>query len=455
MEISKNIYRGYDIRGIYPEEINAEVAKQIGKGFATLMKKEGQKEIIVGKDIRLSGEDLFNNLCEGIISVGLDVIDIGTCMTPMTYFARELFKIKPSIMITASHNPKEYNGFKICAMGRDTIYGEQIQDLRRFVEKEEFIEAEEKGRIIEKNIDDEYLEYIANHVKLGNRKIKVAIDCGSGSAGIYARNFMKKLGIEDFLIECEKPDGNFPIHHPDPSQEKNMLEFEKFIVENNCDIGIAYDGDADRIICFDEKGHIIFGDEFMIIIWRDLIKYHPNADAILDVKCTKALYEELEKIGARPRFVKVGSSYIKADIRENNLVFAGEYAGHIYFNDEYFGFDDAFYSTARILKILTNTDKSMSELLDGVNSYVSSPEKLFKVTDDTKFELVNKVTNYFKEKGFEVIDIDGARIVFEDGWGLCRASNTGPNLTLKTEATSLERANEIMKEIEDAISNFM
>ena len=257
------------------------------------------------------------------------------------------------------------------------------------------------------------------------------------------------------LIECEMPDGNFPNHHPDPSQEKNMLAFEEFVRENACDIGIAYDGDADRIMCFDENGRINFGDEFMIIVWRDLIKKYPGAEAILDVKCTQSLYEDLERIGAKPRFVKVGSSYIKNDIRQNNLIFAGEYAGHIYFNDEYFGFDDSFYSTARILKILTNTDKKMSELLDGVNRYVGSEEKLFKVTDEAKFDIVNKVRDDYKNRGIEVIDIDGARVVFEDGWGLCRASNTGPNLTLKTEATTLDRANEIMADIIDTISKYL
>ena len=234
-----------------------------------------------------------------------------------------------------------------------------------------------------------------------------------------------------------------------------MLKFEEFIRENKCDIGIAYDGDADRIICFDENGRINFGDEFMIIIWRDLIKNHPGADAILDVKCTQSLYEDLEKIGAKPRFVKVGSSYIKADIRENNLIFAGEYAGHIYFNDEYFGFDDSFYSTARILKILSNTDKKYSELLDGITRYVGTPERIVKVTDETKFEIVNKCTNYFKEKGYNVIDVDGSRVIYDGGWGLVRASNTGPNLTIKAEATTEEKCNEIMNEIEETINKFV
>ena len=454
MEISKNIFRGYDIRGIVPTEIDENVAREIGRGFATLMKREGNKEIIVGRDARLSGESLFNALADGITSIGLNVINIGECMTPMTYFAREILNIKPSIMITASHNPKEYNGFKMCAMGKDTIYGEEIQEFRRFLEKEEFDYSEEKGKIIDHDLREEYISYIVDRVKLGDRKLKVAVDCGSGAAGWFAREFYERLGVSEFLIECETPDGNFPIHHPDPSQEKNMLEFEKFVRDNKCDIGIAYDGDADRIICFDENGRINFGDEFMIIVWRDLIKSHPGADAILDVKCTQSLYEDLEKIGAKPRFVKVGSSFIKADIRKNNLIFAGEYAGHIYFNDEYFGFDDSFYSTARILKILSNTDKKYSELLDGITKYVGTPERIVKVTDETKFQIVENCTKYFKENGYKVIDVDGSRVIYDGGWGLVRASNTGPNLTIKAEATTEELCNKIMNEIEEVINKF-
>ena len=454
MNISKNIFKGYDLRGVYPTEIDESVATTIGKGFATLMKKQGNTDMIVGRDVRLSSDTLYNALVEGIVSTGMNVVNIGKCMTPMTYFAREILNIKPSIMITASHNPKEYNGFKICGMGRDTIFGEEIQDLRRFIEKGEFIESEEKGIVKDQDIRDIYLNYITDRVKLGDKKLRVAVDCGSGAAGLFARDFFTKLGVEEFFIECEEPDGNFPIHHPDPSQEKHMLEFEKFIVEKKCDIGIAFDGDADRLICFDENGKILFGDEYMIIIWRDLIKKHPGAEAILDVKCTQSLYEELEKLGAKPRFVRVGSSYIKDEIRDNNLIFAGEYAGHIYFNDEYFGFDDSFYSAARTLKILSNTDKTMSELLAGVTKYVGTPEKLVKVNDATKFETVEKCKNALAERGYKIIDVDGARVVYDYGWGLVRASNTGPNLTIKAEADNQEDVEKIMKEIEELIEMY-
>ena len=454
MNIAKNIFRGYDIRGIYPSEIDEKVANIIGKGFATLMKEQGNTEIIVGRDVRLSSDSLYEALVDGIISTGMNVVNIGKCMTPMTYFAREILHIKPSIMITASHNPKEYNGFKICAMGRDTIFGQEIQDFRVFLEKEEFATTEEKGIIKDVDIRETYLSYITDRVKLGDKKLRVAIDCGSGAAGLFAREFFKKLGVHEFYIECEDPDGSFPIHHPDPSQEKNMLEFEKFIVEKQCDIGIAFDGDADRIICFDENGKILLGDEFMIVIWRDLIHKYPGAEAILDVKCTQSLYEELEKIGAKPRFVRVGSSYIKDEVRDHNLIFAGEYAGHIYFNDEYFGFDDSFYAAARVLKILSSTDKKMSELLDGVTKYVGTPETLVRVKDEMKFELVENCKNDFIEKGYKVIDVDGARVIYPYGWGLVRASNTGPNLTIKAEADNKEDVEKIMKEIQMTIEKY-
>lgn len=450
MKISKNIFRGYDIRGVYPTDINAEVAEKIGKGFATLMKREGQTKIIVGHDIRLSGEDLFQALADGITSIGVDVVNIGLCATPTSYFAREYLHIKPSIMITASHNPKEYNGFKICGTGDDTIYGEEIQDLRKFIDDGKFDEAEEKGKVEFVDLTQEYIDYTVNKVKLGDRKLKIAVDCGSGSGSLYAKECYERMGAEVLMV-ADKPDGNFPIHHPDPTQEKNMLEFEKFVVENKCDMGIAFDGDADRVIVFDEKGKLYFGDEYMIIVWRDLMKKYPGSIGILDVKCTQALYEEIEKLGGKPEFCKVGSSLIKAEIRKRNLIFAGEYAGHIYFNDEHYGYDDALYAGARMMQILSNTDKKLSELLDGVTKYKGSPEVIVPVTDETKLEIVEKVKNKFINEGYKVIDIDGARVLFEDGWGLIRASNTGPNLTIKSEATTEEGWKRILEQIQEAI----
>ena len=453
MIISRNVFRGYDIRGIYPTDINAEAAEKIGKGFATLMKRAGQDKIIVGHDIRLSGEDLFGALSEGIISTGVDVINIGLCATPTTYFARELFGIKPSIMITASHNPKEYNGFKICGLGADTIYGDEIQDLRKFIEEGKFEVSDVPGKIEYRNITQEYIDYTVNKVKLGNRKLKVAVDCGSGSGSLYAKEAYTRLGCEVRMV-ADTPDGNFPIHHPDPTQEKYMLEFEEFVRQNNCDIGIAFDGDADRVICFDEKGNIHYGDEYMIIAWRDLMPKYPNSVGILDVKCTQSLYEEIEKLGGKAEFCRVGSSLIKAELRKRNLVFAGEYAGHIYFNDDHYGYDDGLYAGARMLQILSNTDKKMSELLDGVTKYEGSPEVLYPVTDETKLKIVEDVKNRFKEEGYEVIDIDGARILFGDGWGLIRSSNTGPNLTLKSEAITKERCEEILEKIKSYVEEY-
>lgn len=451
--IHQNIFRGYDIRGIYPEELDEEAAKLIGKGFASSMKRAGETQIIVGRDIRLSSDVLFKALTEGILETGMNVINIGVCMTPMTYFAREFLHVKPSIMITASHNPKEYNGFKICALGSDTIFGDEIQELRKLIERGDFEESNQLGIMENKDIREDYLSYIIDHVKLESRKLKVAADCGSGVASLYIQEFLERLGVE-YCLTCCEPDGNFPIHHPDPSQEKNMLDFEKFVVENHCDIGIAFDGDADRVICIDEKGKILFGDEYMMVVWRDLMPKHPNAEGILDVKCTQSLYEEIAKLGGKPRFVKVGSPYIKNEIRKNHLLFAGEYAGHIYFNDEYFGFDDSFYAAARILQILSNTDKPMSMLLDGVKKYVGTPEQFVKVSDERKVEVVEKVRDDFIEQGYEVIAVDGARVLFENGWGLVRCSNTEPKLTIKAEADTKEHVEEIMKKIESTIEKY-
>lgn len=453
MEINKSIFRTYDIRGVVPDALNPDVANLIGKGFATIMKNKGEETIIVGHDIRLTSESLNKSLIEGIVSTGMNVIDIGLCATPMTYFAREHLNIKPSIMITASHNPKEYNGFKICGLGKDTIFGDEIQELRKFIEKGEFAVSSVKGRVEEKNINSVYIDEIFGKVKLGNKKLKVAIDYGNGSASIFADDFSKKLGLEIYSV-CNIPDGNFPNHHPDPSQEKYMLDFEKFIVDNGCDIGISFDGDADRVIVFDENGRILFGDEYAIIIWRDLLPKNFGAKVLLDVKCSQSLYEEAKRLGGVPEFCKVGSPLIKNEIRKQNLLFSAEYAGHVYFNDEHYGYDDAIYGAMRILKILSETDKKMSELSKDAMKYHGTPEVLVRVTDDNKFKIVNEVRDEYLNRGLEVITVDGARIIFSDGWGLIRASNTGPNLTVKAEATSIERAEEILSEIKNYVEEY-
>ena len=453
MEICKSIFRTYDIRGIVPDELNTETANLVGKGFATLMKQQGEETIIVGHDNRLSSDELNVALIEGITSTGLNVLDIGLCVTPMTYFARVHLNIKPSIMITASHNAKEYNGFKICGLGDDTIYGEEIQALREFIEKGDFSFSSEKGKVIKKDLRQVYIEDILSHIQLGDRKLKVAIDCGNGAGSLFAEEVFQRLGVEVVATCCES-DGSFPNHHPDPSQEKNMLAFEKFVVENGCDVGLGFDGDADRVIAFDENGKILYGDEYAIVIWRDLMPRYPGSKVVLDVKCSQSLFEEGERLGGVSEFCRVGSSLIKAEIRKQNLLFVAEYAGHVYFNDEYYGYDDAMYGGARLLRILSNTDKKMSELSAGAMKYHGTPEVIVKVGDEKKFEIVDKIKQEFINRGENVIGIDGARVIFADGWGLIRASNTGPNLTIKAEATSQERCETILKEIQDYIEKY-
>ena len=450
MQVPKNIFRGYDIRGIYPTEVNAEVAELVGKGFATLMKQNGQTQIILGHDNRKSYDVLEKAMIEGITSTGLNVIRIGHCVTPMTYFARELLGIKPSIMITASHNPKEYNGFKICGLGADSIYGDEIQDLRVFIEKGEFAVAEQKGKVIEKYIREDYVNYIVNKVKLGERKLKVAIDCGSGVGSLFAEEVFTKLGVE-VVPTCCISDGDFPIHHPDPSQEANMLDFEKFVVENKCDIGLAVDGDADRVGFVLNNGEYITIDLAMIIYYRNLKLKEKRA--LYDVKCSRCLIDELDKLGFTHEMYRTGNSYMNMKINTENYEFAGEYSGHLWFKDKWLGFDDGIYAGLRMIEILSLSDKTISEHLENINKYYSTNEIKIAVTDENKFKIVDEVKKYSISKEYKIVTIDGVRVEMPNSWALIRCSNTGPNLTVRYEATTKEELIRIENEFNTIINN--
>ena len=289
---------------------------------------------------------------------------------------------------------------------------------------------------------------------MGDRKLKVVVDSGNGTASIIAEKLLKKLGTEVVPLYCNL-DPSFPNHHPDPSVPKNLEDLAKKVVEEKADIGIGYDGDGDRIGIVDEKGNMIFGDFYMIIIWREIIKNYPNAKALVEVKCSQSLWDELEKIGARPEFIRTGNPYIKSAMKEKNVPFSGEMSGHIFFRDEYYGFDDAAYAAARILRILSNTNKKTSELLDGINNYIATPEITKNVDDAVKFKTIEKAVTYFKEKGFNVVDVDGARVIFENGWGLIRASNTSPKITIRYEAKDQQSLNTIEEEFEKMLKQVM
>lgn len=453
MQINPEIFRSYDIRGIVGKDIDGDVAEKLGRSFGSYVQDLQETTVIVGNDNRASSDELNQRLIKGLTESGVNVINIGLSTTPMVYYARKLFDIGPAIQITASHNPGEYNGFKMCIKKEEeSIYGDKIQEIREYTEKENFKTG--FGKVTEENILDRYINQIAEKVKLGDRKLKVVVDAGNGTASIVAEKLLQKLGTEVVPLYCD-PDPSFPNHHPDPSVPKNLEDLSKKVIEEKADIGIGYDGDGDRIGVVDEKGNMIFGDLYMLIIWRDIISKHPGSTALVEVKCSQSLWDELEKIGAKPEFIRTGNPYIKAAMREKNVPFSGEMSGHIFFRDEYYGFDDAAYAAARILRILSNTNKNASELLEGINKYIATPEITKTVEDSTKFQIIENAVKYFKEKGFKVIDVDGARVVFDNGWGLIRASNTSPKITIRYEAKSQEELEKIQDEFEKCLKEVM
>lgn len=453
MQINPEIFRSYDIRGIVGKDIDGNVAEKLGKSFGSYVQDLDENTVIVGHDNRESSDELTERLIKGLTESGVNVINIGMATTPMVYYARKLFDIGPAIQITASHNPGEYNGFKMCIKKEEeSIYGDKIQEIREYTEKEQFKTG--FGKVTEENILDRYINQIAEKVKLGDKKLKVVVDSGNGTASIIAEKLMQKLGVEVIPLYCDL-DPSFPNHHPDPSVPENLEDLSKKVIKEKADIGIGYDGDGDRIGIVDEKGQMIFGDLYMLIIWRDIINKYPEANALVEVKCSQSLWDELEKIGAKPEFIRTGNPYIKSAMKEKNVPFSGEMSGHIFFRDEYYGFDDAAYAAARILRILSNTDKKASQLLDGINEYIATPEITKKVEESTKFQTIDKAVEYFKQKGFKVIDVDGARVIFEDGWGLIRASNTSPKITIRYEAKNEEVLKNIETEFEKCLAEIM
>ena len=449
MEINKDIFRSYDIRGIAGTDLTEEFAELLGKTFGSYIQDRGEREVIVGHDCRESAEYLVRGLEKGLISTGVKVYNIGLVTTPMVYYARKFLKIGPAIQVTASHNPKEYNGFKMCVEEEnESIYGDQILEIYDYMVKGKFVAG--NGSKEDVSIKEAYIEEIIERVKLGNRKIKAVVDCANATASVVTVETLEKLGVEVIPLYCNI-DPTFPNHHPDPSIEKNMVDLANKVKETKADVGFGFDGDGDRIGIVDDKGNMIFGDMYMLIMWREVIKNNPHANALVEVKCSQKLWDELVKLGAKPEFVRTGNPYIKAKMKEKNVPFSGEMSGHIFFRDEYYGFDDALYAAARFLRMMSNTDVKVSDMLKDTKNYVTTPEITKNVADDKKFEMIEKAVNAFKMLGYNVVDVDGARVIFENGWGLIRASNTSPKVTMRFEATSQEELDKIQKEFEKVL----
>ena len=449
--INKNIFREYDLRGIYNKEIDESDAYTIGRSFGTYIKKFNETQTIVGYDNRESSPRLAQNLIQGIIDSGMNVINLGLVTTPMYYCAKKQYNINTGIMVTASHNPKEYNGFKISFSSIGNAYGKLITDFRDFTSELKFDTG--KGTYEERNIKNDYIKLLCENIKL-DKKIKVVVDCGNGTGSIIIKDILDNLNVEYYPLYCES-DSNFPNHHPDPAVKSNMIDLSNKVKELNYDFGFSVDGDADRVGIVDEKGNFISADLYMIIMYRHLNKNLKNRKALFDVKCSRTLTDELKKLDIEPVMYRTGASYTNMMMQKGNFDFGGEYSGHLFFRDKFKGFDDGIYAGLRILEILSNNNCKLSELLNDVNIYYSTDELKANVTDDNKFEIVDKIKKYCLNNNYNVIDIDGVRVEFEDSWALIRASNTGPNLTVRFEARTKERLNEIYNEFNNLIQSLI
>lgn len=440
--INQTIFRAYDIRGIYEEQITDETAYILGKSFGSYVKLRGKTEVLVGYDNRLSSPVLADNLIKGLLESGVDVTSLGLVTTPMYYFARQHLNKWAAVMITASHNPSNHNGFKISFDENGNAAGEEIIAFRDFTNKGEFTTGE--GKLSTYDIKDEYVNLIINNLKI-NKNIKAVFDCGNGTVSIIIKEILDKLNITYDLLYCDS-DPTFPNHHPDPSVSENLVDIQKRVVELGYDIGIALDADGDRVRIIDEKGNIINSDVFMIIMYRYLNNNLKVRKALYDVKCSKALVDELEKLGLEQIMYRTGNSYMYRKMHEENLEFAGEYSGHMWFGDRFYGFDDGLYAGLRMIEVLSNTDKKMSELYNDINVYYSTDELKINTTEENKYKIVEEVKKYAVGKNYKYNDIDGIRVEFSDGWALIRYSNTGPVISARFEANSNERLKEITDE---------
>lgn len=451
-DLNENIFRAYDIRGIFGSEITLDTAYLIGRAFGTRLIQLGKNKTIIGYDNRESSVPIFKMLSKGITDCGIDIFNLGLVTSPMYYYSWMLFNIDSGIMITASHNPKEYNGFKMSFNGLYNCYGDDIKEFMEFIKKGEFIDG--IGIIEEVDIKEKYINFLLSSIKLGNKKIKIVVDSGNGTSSIVIKDILDRLDI-NYIPLFTDSDPNFPNHHPDPSVESNLETLKHTVINNKADVGFAYDGDADRIGLVDEFGNMINIDDFMIIIIRNIINNLPDKRILYDVKCSKSLEDEIDKLGGIKVCSRTGNSFLRAKVVQENILFGGELSGHVFFNDKFPGYDDGIYASLRMIEILSNADKSISQLLEGKSKYYSTRELKVTVSDDKKFDVIDQVKLYCNLKKYDYLDIDGCKVIFDDGFALIRASNTGPNITLRFEGNTELRLKEIKDEFESLLNKII
>src|SRR5512141_691196 len=433
--INPLIFREYDVRGLVGRDLHRDAVVLLGKGYATLVAAEGVRSVALGRDCRLSSPGFRDAIAEGLLSAGLKVTDVGVCPTPLLYFAIHHFGADGGVMITGSHNPPEFNGFKLC-VGTGTLYGERIQELRRVIERGAFREG--KGEIVSGNLSIP-------------RKLKVVVDAGNGTAGAVAPALFREMGMEVTELFCD-PDGRFPNHFPDPTVPENLRFLVEKVREVGADVGVGYDGDADRIGAVDEKGNVIYGEYLLILFAREILSRKPGAAVISEVKSSQNLYDDIARHGGRPVMWKAGHSLIKAKMKEEHAELAGEMSGHVFFRDRYLGFDDAIYASARLFEILAKEGRPLSALLSDLPPVVSTPEIRVDCPDEIKFRVVEEVARIVAPQAREVIGVDGIRALFDGGWGLVRASNTQPVLVLRFEGRDETAVGRIRGVMEDAVA---
>jgi phosphomannomutase/phosphoglucomutase len=442
------IFREYDIRGVVEEDFHDDIVELLGKGVGTYIREKNGKIITLSGDVRLSTPHLKEVFAKGVISTGVDVVDLGIIPTPTNYYSMFILPINGAVQITGSHNPPDMNGFKI-TYNKQAVYGTEIQYIREIIEKGRF--AIGKGKISEKDILQDYIDMIVSKIKL-ERNLKVAMDCGNGTASLVASEIFKKLGCEVTELFCEV-DGTFPNHHPDPTVLENLTDLIDKVKRERYDFGVAFDGDADRIGIIDDKGRVLWADYIMILFLDEIIK-EKETTIIFDVKCSQALEEAILEKGGKPLMWKTGHSLIKQKMKEEKAPFAGEMSGHLFFGDDYFGYDDAIYVAARFAQMISRGIKPLSKKINRLPRYYSTPEMRLECENDAeKFAITKKAVEYFKNH-YDCINVDGVRIKFGDGWGLVRASNTQPVIVTRFEAKTEERLDEIKKLVLGKLKEF-
>ena len=444
--LKRTIFREYDIRGIADSELLSPDVEQLGRGLGTYLLRKNGKRVNVGRDVRLSSKRLRDALVKGLLATGCDVTDIGEVPTPVLYYSAQHLEANGAIMITGSHNPPEYNGFKSMC-GQDTLHGESIQAIYELIERGDFEKGQ--GRESARDVVTPYVDEVAAQFASLPRRVKLVADAGNGCAGPVMHRIFAKISVDAAEMFFDS-DGNFPNHHPDPTVPANLEQLIAKVRGTGSELGIAFDGDSDRIGAVDENGDVVYGDMLMLIYGREILSRKPGATFIGEVKCSQVMYDELNRLGGRAIMYKTGHSLIKAKMKEEHAALAGEMSGHMFFGDRYHGFDDALYAACRLIEIVAKSGKPLSVQLAGLPKLVSTPEIRVDCADDVKFGVVSRVAAHFR-KIYKTIDVDGVRVIFPHGWGLVRASNTQPVLVLRFEAENQQFLDRYRAEVEQVL----